>query len=64
MNTETKEVRHCEHIQAQEARPYMRLSGPEYDLIVCWKCQNDSAPYLNKLSEITDRLKSLTGARQ
>jgi len=58
-----KEVKYCEHVKAETARPYMRLSGQEYDLIVCWTCQNQAAPYVEKLNSIAGRLNDLTKMR-
>ena len=52
-----KPIRYCEHVQNESARPYVRLSGPKYDLIVCWNCQNSASPFLVEIDKLTARLR-------
>lgn len=54
-----KKVDYCSHIREGQARQYMRVSGPQYDLIICWKCQQESGQYLAQVQDLVSELKKL-----
>jgi hypothetical protein len=54
-----KKVNYCSHIREGQARQYLRVSGPQYDVIICWKCQQDSGQYLAQVQDLVSELKKL-----
>ena len=52
-------VRYCEHIRKGLMRPYARVVGPQYDLVICWKCQQDGGQYIAQVQDLITRLKKL-----
>ena len=54
-----KKVDYCSHIKAGQARQYMRVSGRQYDLIICWKCQQESGQYLAQVQDLVSELNKL-----
>jgi len=54
-----KQVRYCEHIRKGWMRSYARVTGPQYDLVLCWKCQQEGGQFLTQIEDLITRLKQL-----
>lgn len=54
-----KPVRYCEHIRKGLMRSYARVIGSQYDLVICWKCQQEGGQFLAQAQDLMNRLKKL-----
>lgn len=54
-----KKVDYCSHIREGQARQYMRVSGPQHDVIICWRCQQESGQYLAQVQDLVSQLNKL-----
>ena len=59
VNMSKKQVRYCEHIRKGLMRSYARVTGPQYDLVICWKCQQEGGQFLAQAKDLITRLKQL-----
>ena len=59
LNMSKKQVRYCEHIRKGLMRSYARITGPQYDLVICWKCQQEGGQFLAQAKDLITRLKQL-----